>query len=228
MSSAVPGRPSGMGELVITTFMTLDGVMQAPGGRDEDREDGFEHGGWQAPVSDPASGERMLRGVPDLGRLPAGPPDIRHLRVLLAEPAGRPVHPAASTICPGTSHRARSEGRLGRHDHPRRRRRAAGRRDQGAPRADRALGQRRPRPDAAAPRPRRPPRSLDLSTPPGHGQAHLRRGHRPRSVPPDGGHAVRRRRDPRRLRARRQADVRRDGPGNLDELIPRGGGVAEG
>ena len=48
-----------MGELVITTFMTLDGVMQAPGGRDEDREDGFEHGGWQAPVSDPASGDRM-------------------------------------------------------------------------------------------------------------------------------------------------------------------------
>src|SRR6478736_5010480 len=49
-----------MGELVITTFMTLDGVMQAPGGSDEDREGGFEHGGWQAPVSDPASGERML------------------------------------------------------------------------------------------------------------------------------------------------------------------------
>jgi len=50
-----------MGELVITTFMTLDGVMQAPGGRDEDREEGFDHGGWQAPVSDPQSGERMLQ-----------------------------------------------------------------------------------------------------------------------------------------------------------------------
>jgi dihydrofolate reductase len=59
MSSALTDRPSGMGELVITTFMTLDGVMQAPGGRDEDREGGFEHGGWQEPVSDPASGERM-------------------------------------------------------------------------------------------------------------------------------------------------------------------------
>jgi dihydrofolate reductase len=59
MSSTLTDRPSGMGELVITTFMTLDGVMQAPGGRDEDRESGFEHGGWQAPVSDPASGERM-------------------------------------------------------------------------------------------------------------------------------------------------------------------------
>ena len=60
MSSRAAARPLGMGELVITTFMTLDGVMQAPGGSDEDREGGFEHGGWQAPVSDPASGERML------------------------------------------------------------------------------------------------------------------------------------------------------------------------
>ncbi len=49
-----------MGELVITTFMTLDGVLQAPGGPDEDPEAGFEHGGWQAPFVDAASGERML------------------------------------------------------------------------------------------------------------------------------------------------------------------------
>ena len=50
-----------MGDLIITTFMTLDGVLQAPGGPDEDRESGFEHGGWQAPLMDAASGERMLR-----------------------------------------------------------------------------------------------------------------------------------------------------------------------
>jgi len=36
-----------MAEIVVQAFMTLDGVVQGPGGPDEDREGGFEHGGWQ-------------------------------------------------------------------------------------------------------------------------------------------------------------------------------------
>lgn len=38
-----------MGELVVTEFVTLDGVAQAPGAPDEDRDGAFQHGGWQAP-----------------------------------------------------------------------------------------------------------------------------------------------------------------------------------
>jgi hypothetical protein len=34
-----------MGILIVTEFMTLDGVAQAPGGPDEDRDRGFVHGG---------------------------------------------------------------------------------------------------------------------------------------------------------------------------------------
>ena len=38
-----------MRKLVVHEFVTLDGVMQAPGGKDEDRDGGFEHGGWTLP-----------------------------------------------------------------------------------------------------------------------------------------------------------------------------------
>lgn len=38
-----------MRKLIVHEFMTLDGVMQAPGGRDEDTEGDFRHGGWTIP-----------------------------------------------------------------------------------------------------------------------------------------------------------------------------------
>ncbi len=44
-------------KLTVQTFLTLDGVMQAPGGPEEDPSDAFVHGGWQAPFPDPAVGE---------------------------------------------------------------------------------------------------------------------------------------------------------------------------
>ncbi|HEX6725364.1 MAG TPA: dihydrofolate reductase family protein [Gaiella sp.] len=46
-----------MRKLVATTFMTLDGVMQAPGGPGEDDDGGFAHGGWSVGYWDERMGE---------------------------------------------------------------------------------------------------------------------------------------------------------------------------
>lgn len=47
-------------KLTVQTFLTIDGVMQAPGGSEEDSSDAFAHGGWQAPFPDPAIGEFVM------------------------------------------------------------------------------------------------------------------------------------------------------------------------
>lgn len=48
-----------MRRIVGATFVSLDGVMQAPGGPTEDPTGGFDHGGWIAPVWDDAAGETI-------------------------------------------------------------------------------------------------------------------------------------------------------------------------
>jgi dihydrofolate reductase len=53
-----------MRKIIVQEFITLDGVMQAPGGSDEDKENGFKYGGWTAPFfrgADDESGEFMKR-----------------------------------------------------------------------------------------------------------------------------------------------------------------------
>jgi dihydrofolate reductase len=56
-----------MRKLIVYEFLTLDGVMQAPGDKDEDRSGGFEHGGWQQPYFDEVFAEAVTTGLAEAG-----------------------------------------------------------------------------------------------------------------------------------------------------------------
>jgi dihydrofolate reductase len=53
-----------MRKLAVNTFMSLDGVMQSPGGPDEDPTGGFTHGGWGAPYFDEEMMQRVAESAP--------------------------------------------------------------------------------------------------------------------------------------------------------------------
>jgi hypothetical protein len=57
-----------MRKLVASAFVSLDRVMRAPGGPEEDRSGGFEHGGWLVPLLE----ERPHRGYERAGRVATG------------------------------------------------------------------------------------------------------------------------------------------------------------
>lgn len=50
-----------MRKIVVLSFISLDGVMQAPGGPEEDTTDNFKYGGWTVPYWDDFSGDEMNR-----------------------------------------------------------------------------------------------------------------------------------------------------------------------
>ena len=56
-----------MRKLIVNEFISLDGVTQAPGSPDEDREGGFAHGGWQIPYFDQVFGEVAAEGIAEAG-----------------------------------------------------------------------------------------------------------------------------------------------------------------
>jgi dihydrofolate reductase len=61
-----------MRKVVVGTFLTLDGVMQAPGDPQEDREGGFAHGGWQMPYFDEDAGKIMNDNIAETEALLLG------------------------------------------------------------------------------------------------------------------------------------------------------------
>ncbi|MGI8707273.1 MAG: dihydrofolate reductase family protein [Actinomycetota bacterium] len=56
-----------MRKVIVNTFLTLDGVMQGPGLPDEDREGGFERGGWQMPYFDEVAASVVQDGMTSSG-----------------------------------------------------------------------------------------------------------------------------------------------------------------
>jgi dihydrofolate reductase len=52
-----------MRRIITTTFVTMDGVMQAPGGPEEDASRGFTYGGWQARVMDDSLREALTESL---------------------------------------------------------------------------------------------------------------------------------------------------------------------
>ena len=50
-----------MRKIIVSEFVTLDGVMQAPGGADEDTDGGFAYGGWTGPYWHDEIGEHILQ-----------------------------------------------------------------------------------------------------------------------------------------------------------------------
>ena len=56
-----------MRKVIVNEFMSLDGVVQAPGGEDEDTTGGFSHGGWHMQYMDDISRPRVLAGILEAG-----------------------------------------------------------------------------------------------------------------------------------------------------------------
>jgi dihydrofolate reductase len=52
-----------MRKISVVNNLTLDGVMQAPGGPDEDTRSGFKHGGWAVPYNDEVKAKKMGEGM---------------------------------------------------------------------------------------------------------------------------------------------------------------------
>ena len=56
-----------MRKVIVNEFMSLDGVVQAPGGEDEDTSGGFKYGGWHMRYMDEPAQKRVLEGIVEAG-----------------------------------------------------------------------------------------------------------------------------------------------------------------
>lgn len=98
-----------MRRLIVTEWMSLDGVVQAPGAADEDRTGGFGHGGWHMPYFDDRSRAWVVEGLRDAGGFVFGRrtyeqlasywPHASEEEQVVAEPLNaRPKHVVSTTL----------------------------------------------------------------------------------------------------------------------------------
>jgi dihydrofolate reductase len=98
-----------MRKVIVNEFMTLDGVVQAPGGDEEDTSGGFEHGGWHMPFMDEVAQKDVLEGINEadgflLGRrtyeiFAAYWPNAPEEEQVIAEPLNtKPKYVASTTL----------------------------------------------------------------------------------------------------------------------------------
>jgi dihydrofolate reductase len=81
-----------MRKLIVSEFMTLDGVMQAPGGKDEDRDGGFEYGGWTWPYWHDDIGTALTAPIRDCDAFLLGRKTyLTHAAAFEPMPAGDPI-----------------------------------------------------------------------------------------------------------------------------------------
>jgi hypothetical protein len=73
-----------MRKVIVNEWMTLDGVVQAPGTADEDKTGGFEHGGWHLRYLDDISREWVVENLTEAGASCSGAAPTRCSR-----PTGR-------------------------------------------------------------------------------------------------------------------------------------------
>jgi dihydrofolate reductase len=80
-----------MRKLIVSEFISLDGVIQAPGGKDEDRDGGFEHGGWTMPFWHDDIGASFFALMQDVDALLLGRRTyVTHAEAFEPMPAGDP------------------------------------------------------------------------------------------------------------------------------------------
>jgi dihydrofolate reductase len=80
-----------MRKLIVSEFISLDGVIQAPGGKDEDRDGGFEHGGWTLPYWHDDIGGSFVAMMQDVDALLLGRRTyVTHAQAFEPMPVGDP------------------------------------------------------------------------------------------------------------------------------------------